>query len=66
MATTATMAYPCRGVPMGRPNMKTMGERQHHDKQNVEHGREPGGFSNGWAPPARQGGELPSGPPAHA
>ncbi len=49
---TATMAYPCRGLPMSLPNMKTIanGSTMTSSKSNML--VKLVGFSNGCAPPA--------------
>jgi hypothetical protein len=51
MAITATRAYPWRGLPMSRPNMKMIanGSTMTNSRSNML--VKPVGFSNGWAPP---------------
>ena len=52
MAITATIAYPCRGLPISRPNIKTMANGSTMTIRRSNRFVNPVGFSNGWAPPA--------------
>jgi len=52
MAMTAAMAYPCRGLPTSRPNMRTVANGSTMTSSRSNMLVNPVGFSNGCAPPA--------------